>query len=119
MQDFRQLKAWEKGHALALAVYGATRNFPPHELYGLTGQMCRSSASVPTNIAEGCGRSSIADFRKFLDYAMGSAKELEYQLLLSRDLGYLPAGDHERMLLDVAEVQRMLAGFMTRLRPAQ
>ncbi|MEK7693613.1 MAG: four helix bundle protein [Chloroflexota bacterium] len=72
-----------------LAVYEATRAFPKDELYGLTSQLRRCSSSIPSNIVEGCGRSSNAELAKFLHYALGSANELEYQLLLSRDLGFL------------------------------
>ena len=83
MKDFRNLKVWEKSHQLALAVYKATSTFPRHELYGLT--------SIPANIAQGCGRSGDAELARFLQIAMGSASELEYHLLLARDLGFLPA----------------------------
>ena len=87
MQDFRKLKVWEKSHALALAIYRTTAGFPNSEMYGLTSQIRRCSISIPSNIAEGCGRSTNGDLLRFLDIAMGSAKELEYQLLLSYELG--------------------------------
>ena len=90
MKDFRQLKVWEKSHQLALAIYKATKEFPKEELYGLTSQIRRSSMSIPTNIAEGCGRNTDADFARFLQMAMGSASETEYQLILARDLEFLP-----------------------------
>ena len=90
MKDFRQLKVWEKAHQLALQVYKTTVNFPREELYGLTSQIRRSSMSIPTNIAEGCGRHTDAEFARFLQIAMGSASETEYQLLLARDLEFLP-----------------------------
>ncbi|HRJ76165.1 MAG TPA: four helix bundle protein, partial [Anaerolineales bacterium] len=82
MKDFRQLKVWEKSHQLALAVYKVTKSFPKEELYGLTTQIRRASMSIPTNIAEGCGRNTDADFARFLQIAMGSASETEYQLIL-------------------------------------
>jgi four helix bundle protein len=116
MKDFRDLKVWEKAHQLTLAVYQATTAFPREELYGLTSQMRRSAASIPTNIAEGCGRGSDDDFRRFLQIAMGSASELEYHLLLARDLGYLVAADYERLLAAVIEVKRMLASLITKLK---
>jgi four helix bundle protein len=75
MKDFRQLKVWEKAHQLAVAVYKETKGFPKEELYGLTSQIRRSSMSIPTNIAEGCGRNTDADFARFLQIAMGSASE--------------------------------------------
>ena len=84
MKDFRQLKVWEKSHQLALAIYKVTKEFPKEELYGLTSQIRRASMSIPTNIAEGCGRNTDADFARFLQMAMGSASETEYQLILAR-----------------------------------
>ncbi|MFQ5961877.1 MAG: four helix bundle protein, partial [Candidatus Methylomirabilales bacterium] len=73
MRDFRELKVWEKAHHLTLAVYNATTTFPRDELYGLTSQIRRSCASIPANIAEGCGRGGDAEFARFLQIAMGSA----------------------------------------------
>ncbi len=89
MKDFRHLKVWQKSHELTLAVYKATSLFPPDELYGLRSQIRRSCASIPANIAEGCGRNADGDFARFLQIAMGSASELEYHLLLVRDLNLL------------------------------
>ena len=116
MKDFRQLKVWEKSHQLALAIYQATKDFPKEELYGLTSQIRRSSMSIPTNIAEGCGRLTDADFARFLQMAMGSASETEYQLILARDLGFLPMHAHEKLHADVEEVKRMLASLLKTLR---
>ena len=116
MKDFRQLKVWEKAHQLALAVYKATKSFPKEELYGLTSQIRRSSMSIPTNIAEGCGRNTDADFARFLQIAMGSASEAEYQLLLSHDLGFLDQEQYEKLNTDVTEVKRMLTSFIQTLR---
>ena len=82
MQDYRKLKAWQKSHELTLAVYRVSERFPKAEVYGITSQMRRSSSSIPANIAEGCGRSSNADFVRFLHVALGSINELSYQLLL-------------------------------------
>ncbi len=73
MQDFRQLKVWEKAHQLTLTVYSVTRSFPKDELYSVSSQMRRAAASIPTNIAEGCGRGSDADFARFIQIALGSA----------------------------------------------
>jgi four helix bundle protein len=96
MKDFRQLKVWDKSHQLALAVYKATKEFPKEELYGLTSQIRRASMSIPTHIAEGCGRNIVADFARFLQIAMGSASETEYQLILACDLEFLPKDLHEK-----------------------
>jgi four helix bundle protein len=89
MRDFRNLQVWNKAHSLTLDVYKATGFFPKEELYSLTSQIRRSSASIPTNIAEGCGRSGDAELARFMSISMGSASELEYQLLLAHDLNYL------------------------------
>ena len=89
MQDFKKLKVWQNSHNLTLAIYRATESFPSPELYGLTTQMRRSCSSIPANIAEGCGRDGDAEFARFLRIAMGSAAELDYHLLLARDLGFL------------------------------
>lgn len=115
MQDFKQIKVWEKAHLLTVLVYQDTQEFPKEETYGLTSQIRRSASSIPSNIAEGCGRGSDADFARFLQIAMGSACELEYQLLLARDLNYLNKLRHEDLTRRVNEVQRMLAAFLKKL----
>ena len=116
MKDFRQLKVWEKSHQLALAIYKATKEFPKEELYGLTSQIRRASMSIPTNIAEGCGRNTDADFARFLQMAMGSASETEYQLILAHDLQFLPKDSYEKLHNDVEEVKRMLTSLLKTLR---
>ncbi len=116
MRDFRSLKVWEKAHQLTLAVYKATRTFPSEERYGMTRQLRRSAASVPTNIAEGCGRDSERELHRFMSIAAGSASEAEYQLLLARDLGYLAPDAYQGLHSRVTEVKRMLSGFMQRLK---
>ena len=116
MKDFRQLKVWEKSHQLALAVYKVTAKFPKEELYGLTSQIRRASMSIPTNIAEGCGRNTDAEFARFLQIAMGSASETEYQLLLSHDLGFLTKAQYDPLNTDVTEIKRMLASLLKTLR---
>ncbi len=116
MRDFRDLKVWEKAHNLTLAVYRATKPFPSEERFGLTSQMRRSGASIPANIAEGCGRSGDAELARFMQISMGSASELEYHVLLARDLGFLDAGDFKQLTEDVTEVKKMLAAFIGRLR---
>ena len=115
MRAFRELKVWEKAHRLTLAVYEATRAFPKEELYGVTSQLRRASASVPANIAEGCCRNGDAEFARFLHIAMGSASELEYHCLLAHDLGLLREDDYQRLDRETAEVKRMLAAFIQKL----
>ena len=116
MQDFRELKVWEKGHALTLAVYRSTAKFPKDELYGITSQMRRSAASIPANVAEGCCRGGDTEFARFLQIAMGSASELEYHLVLARDLELLGTDAYDRLATDVTEVKRMLASLIRKLR---
>jgi four helix bundle protein len=115
MQDFRNLKVWEKGHASRLAVYKATGVFPRQEMFGLTSQMRRSASSIPCNIAEGCGRGSSGDFGRFLQIAMGSASELEYQTILARDLHYLSTQEQEVLTRATIEVKRMLASLIQKV----
>jgi four helix bundle protein len=115
MKDFHELKVWQKAHQLTLAVYEVTRSFPREELYNLTSQLRRCSCSVPTNLAEGCGRSGDADFARFCSIAMGSASELEYLLLLARDLKLLKPNEHRDLEQAVTEVKRMLAALLQKL----
>ncbi len=112
MQDFRNLKVWQKSHALTVRTYQASAVFPRTELFGLTSQMRRSAYSVPMNIAEGCGRGSDADFARFLHMALGSASELEYQYVLARDLGYLEEANFAPLNQDIVEIKRMLAALI-------
>jgi four helix bundle protein len=116
LRDFRNLKVWEKAHQLALAIYQATAAFPKNEQYGLTSQIRRACVSIPANIAEGCGRSGDAELARFLQIAMGSASELEYHLLLARDLNLLNSSDYEHLANGVTEVKRMLTSFIQKLK---
>jgi len=108
MRDFRQLKVWGKAHELVLAIYRATAGFLREELFGLTSQMRRSSASIPANIAEGCGMESDKAFGRYLRIAIGSACELEYQMLLARDLNLIKQQDHDAIGTTLIEVRKML-----------
>jgi len=116
VQSFRNLKVWEKAHLLTLDVYRSTKCFPREEVYGLTGQMRRSSASIGANIAEGSCRKGDSEFGRFLYIAMGSASELEYHLLLARDLNLLKTADYQRLSTEVIEVKRILAALLQKLR---
>lgn len=116
MRDFRELKVWEKAHHLALATYRATATFPEREACGMTSQMRRSAVSIPSNIAEGCGRRGDVEMARFLGIAMGSASELEYQVLLARELDFLAEGAATELSAHVVEVKRMLAGFLQKLK---
>jgi four helix bundle protein len=116
MKDFRSLKVWEKAHTLTLAVYRLTEQFPKQELYALTNQIQRAAVSVPANIAEGCGKDSDRELKRYFSIAMGSASELEYLLLLARDLGYLQAGSYQSLQSDLVETCKMLNSFIQRLK---
>lgn len=116
MRNFRELKVWEKAHHLTLEVYKASQSFPRDETYGLTSQIRRSSISVPANIAEGCGRDGDAELARFLQIAMGSASELDYHLLLARDLNLLNSSDYAQLASEVGEVKRMLTSFVQKLK---
>lgn len=116
MIDFKTIRVWEFFHRMTLQIYEITKSFPQEEVYGLTSQMRRASASVPTNIAEGCGRNSDTELTKFLIIAMGSTSELEYQLLLAKDLGYLSLQDYENILEDLVAAKKMLNSFIKKSR---
>jgi four helix bundle protein len=106
MQNFRDLEVWTKAHSLVLGIYEISESFPPAERYGLTSEMRRAAVLVPTNIAEGCGRSSDADFGRFLHVAMGSASELEYLALLARDLKLLSGDAHGKIEAAIEEIKK-------------
>jgi len=112
MRDFRELQVWHKAHALTLDVYRATKLFPREELYSLTNQIRRASVSIGANIAEGAGKNSRPELARFLHIALGSASELEYHLLLSRDLGYLVPEIYEQLSQQAVETKKMLSGFI-------
>jgi len=116
MQDFRKLKVWEKAHQLTLAVYHTTKTFPKDEQYGLSSQMRRAAASVPANIAEGCGREGNQELARFLQIAMGSASALEYHLILAADLAFIPKETHAELEAQTIEIKRMLAALIGKLR---
>ena len=116
MKDFKSLTAWSRAHDLTLKVYGATKGFPRDELYGLTSQLRRASASIPANIAEGCGRTGDVELARFFVIAAGSASEVEYHLLLAHDLGYLGHAEYDQLDAEVNELKRMLTAFIRKLR---
>ena len=111
MKNFRDLQVWRKAHGITLQIYRLTASFPKEELFGLTSQMRRCSASIAANIAEGCGRRGNAEFHRFLQIAAGSASELEYHSLLAHDLGYFDHERYEELNAAVEEVKKMLASL--------
>ena len=119
IRTYRDLIVWRKSVALVTSVYRATKDFPSHELYGLTSQMRRCAVSVPSNIAEGYGRRATGDYLRFLQIGIGSVYELQTQLEISKNFGYLAESDSTRLLEDLAEIERMLASLTSKLRSPQ
>ncbi|MGA1986512.1 MAG: four helix bundle protein [Candidatus Sulfotelmatobacter sp.] len=115
MKDFRDLNVWEKSHKLTLEIYVATAGFPRSELYGLTSQIRRCSASIGANIAEGCGKRGNNEFQRYLQIASGSASELDYHLLLSRDLNFLPDARYRELVKNLTEVRKMLTSLLQKV----
>jgi four helix bundle protein len=115
MKDFHELKVWQKAHRLTLAVYQTTAAFPRQELYGLTAQLRRSAASIAANLAEGCGRNGDAELARFCSIAMGSASELEYHLLLAKDLNLIQPPDYQPLTEHTIEIKRMLSALIQKL----
>ena len=111
-RNYRDLVVWQRAHQLVLRVYEETKRFPAEEKFCLTDQMRRAAYSVPANIAEGSGRETSKDYLRFLSMALGSLKELEYFLLLSKDLTYLTAGTHEDISHDLLGVFSPLQGLI-------
>jgi four helix bundle protein len=116
MRDFRQIGTWHKAHELVLSIYKTTRDFPKEELYGLTSQMRRAAASIPANIAEGCGKDSDMELARYMQISMGSASELEYHLLLAKDLNFIDTSTYNYLNTATIEVKKMLASFIKRVR---
>ena len=115
MKDFRDLQVWQKAHELVLSIYRESMTLPADERYGLTGQLRRAAISIPANIAEGCGRGGDREFARFLQIALGSSSELEYLLLLARELDLMNATTHLQLEQHTIEVKRMLTGLVRKL----
>jgi four helix bundle protein len=115
VKDFRRLEVWQKAHSLSLAVYRDTAGFPKEERFGLTSQIRRCCVSVEANIAEGCGRGGDPDFRRFLQMALGSASELDCELLLSRDLGFLKTDRYEDLFGLLRSIKAMLSTLIRKI----
>jgi four helix bundle protein len=115
MRNYRDLQVWTKAHHLTLELYRLSRSFPREEIYGVTSQLRRAAASVGANLAEGCGRRTSSELARFVRIAMGSASELDYHLLLCRDLGLLKDTDFQRTAKELTEVRKMMTAFLTRV----
>ena len=116
MQDFRKLIVWEKAHELTLMIYRSSKKYPKEEIFSLTSQIRRASSSIPTNIAEGCGRGTDKDFARFVQIAMGSASELEYLSLLSFELKYLSEEKYKIINNEIIDIKKMLTSLLKTLR---
>lgn len=116
MKNYKDLIVWQKAHALVLYIYRHTIDFPKPEQYNLTSQLRRAATSIPTNVAEGCGKFSQSDFANFLQIALGSTNEVEYLALLSNELGYLKKDHHKILHSQVNEVRAMLSSLVTKVR---
>lgn len=116
MQNYKELKVWEKAHRFTLQVYDNTRCFPKEEMYGLTNQLRRAAYSIPANIAEGCGKKSGNDLANFLNIALGSANETEYFLILAKDLKYLKQDEYDTLYNFINEIKAMLIALISKVR---
>lgn len=108
MRNFKDLKVWEKAHHLCLSIYTVTNNFPAEEKFGIISQLRRASVSVPTNISEGCGYDTQKEFARFLRIASGSISEVEYLVLLSKDLDYITQEEHDILTKESISIRKML-----------
>lgn len=115
MQDFKKLKVWERSHELTLKIYRLTKLFPADERYGLVSQIRRCAVSIPSNIAEGSGRGGKREFSQFLRIAIGSSCELEYQILLAHELGFIEDKEYGTLDSLISEVKKMLTGLIRKV----
>ncbi|MEX6685943.1 four helix bundle protein [Danxiaibacter flavus] len=115
MRDYAKLEIWKKAHQLTLDIYRISAAFPKSELFGLCSQMRRSSSSVPSNIAEGCGRNTNAQLLNYLQIASGSCSELAYQLLLCKDLGYISVSSFKQLDNQTIELRKMIYSYSRKL----
>jgi four helix bundle protein len=118
MQNYKELKVWEKAHHFTLKVYEVSKSFPKDELYSLTNQLRRAASSIAANIAEGCGKNSQSELAHFLNISLGSANEAEYFLILSKDLNYLKTDDFTKLSEIINETKAMLIALINKVREA-
>ena len=116
MRDFHKLGIWQRSHQLTLDVYKVSKSFPKDELFGLTSQVRRAASSIPTNIAEGCGRASNKDYAHFLQIAIGSASEVEYELLLAHDLEYINDEAFNKLTSETIAIRKMIIKYQSELK---
>ena len=116
MKDYRNLVVWEKAHKLVILIYKITKAFPKEEQYALTNQMRRAAASAPTNIAEGCGKQTQADFARYLQQALGSIQEVQYLSFLSFELNYMDQNVYDDLDNDINQLKAMLINLIKKVR---
>lgn len=116
MRDFRKYSIWQLSHELTLKIYKSTERFPKDEIYGLTSQIRRASTSIPTNISEGCGRDSDAEFNRFLSISLGPAHEVEYLILLAFDLNYIDANAYDELNSSINTIKRKIYTLKQKLK---
>lgn len=115
MRNFRDLSIWSKSHLFTLKIYSTTQSFPKEEMFGLVSQMRRAAFSIPSNIAEGCGRNTNPDFKRFLVMAAGSSSELEYQLILAKDLNFISDAAFGALEKEIIEIKKMIHSFIKKV----
>lgn len=115
MRDFKNYTIWQTSHKFTLKIYELTKSFPLDERFGLTSQLRRASASVPTNISEGCGRDSEVEFARFLTIAQGSISEVEYLLILSSDLNYITVKNSKELIEEIVQVRKQIHSLKQKL----
>ena len=115
LKNYKDLKVWQKAYQLCITIYRLTKHFPKEEQYGLTSQIRRSAVSVPSNIAEGYGRKTTQEYMQSLYIAYGSHCELETQIMLSKDLGYIKSDDSRELQQNIGDVERMLKALIKSL----
>ncbi|MFH0947824.1 MAG: four helix bundle protein [Elusimicrobiota bacterium] len=116
LKSYRELIVWQKSYQLVLLIYKTTMDFPKTEIYGLTSQMRRASVSIPSNIAEGYGRQYTGEYLQFLSIAFGSLAELETQVMVAKDLGYISQEGFVKVCSLQEEIGKMLSSLMKALR---
>ena len=115
MRDFKKYDIWKLSHQLTLDIYSLSKGFPSSEMYGVTSQIRRASSSIPTNISEGCGRDSDAEFNRFLTISLGSASETEYLLILSKDLNYISNDSFDKLNSQVNTIKQKIYSLKQKL----
>ncbi len=115
MRDYKKLIVWERAHLLAVNVYKITKRFPKEELYGITSQIRRAVISIPTNIVEGSGRQTSKEFSRYLSIAAGSASEVEYLIMLSKELAFINEQESNPLLTEIDEIKKMLHSFQIKI----